>query len=142
MNKFILATAISLSAITATAADISVSTVRDFTTDRNGVRVTTGVAGFNAGYTHVTDSYNRFSVGKEMQLVSLGSASVAATGSAVYQNSSGNHQNGYGLVAGLKAAYPLTKDLELVAGVERFIGQKRVNSYNGNTTVVGVNLKF
>lgn len=141
MNKLILATAISLSALTATAADVSVSTVRDFSTDRNGVRVTTGVAGFNAGYTHVTDSYNRFSLGKEMQLVKLGKASVAATGTAVYQNST-NNANGYGLIAGVKAAYPLTKDLELVAGIERFIGQKRVNSYNGNTTVVGVNIKF
>jgi len=126
----------------ATAAEVTVSAVNDHAgIDSVGYRVATDVKGFTVSATHVDGRYNRYAVGKDFALTKVGPVNLSAGGAAVFQDTLGG-VNGYGLTAGAKATYTITKNFSAVASVERFIGQSRVNDYNGMVTTVGLNVKF
>lgn len=143
MKKLVIATLATL-ALAASAAEVTVSTVRDYTgSDTTGYRVGTTVAGLGLSATHIDNRYNRFAVGKDFQLAKVGPVALSAGGSGVYQSTNTvGGVDGYGLTVGTKATVALGKSVDLVAGVERFYGQDRIKQFNGNVGTVGLNVKF
>ena len=139
MKKIVIASILATAAIAASA--VEVSAVRDYTVDKNGFRVGASVASVDVTATHIENTYNRYAVGKSFQVAKVGPVAVSAAVAGVYQDTH-TGQSGYGLTAGAKATLPVTKSVDLVAGVERFVGQERVNQYSGTTGVVGLNVKF
>ena len=144
MKKLVIGTAIAIASVTAFAADVTVSAVRDHKSSTNGVRVQTAlpVAGLKASVTNVEQLGNRVAVGKDFELTTLGPIALGTTVAAVYQNSAGTASNGYGLTVGAGASYALAKNVKAVVSTERFFGQDRVSQFNGNVTTVGLNIKF
>lgn len=143
MKKIVIA-ALAVVSIAASAAEVSVSAVRDYTgTDTNGYRVATQVAGLGLSATHIDNKYNRFAVGKDFQLAKLGPVALSAGAAGVYQSTNTvGGVDGYGLTVGGKASFAVTKSVDVVAGVERFYGQDRIKQFNGNVGTVGLNVKF
>lgn len=146
MKKLIVATALVAITSMASAVEMGVSAVRDMTLDKDGVRVTASVgklAGFTPqlSFTQMSGSYDRWAVGGQYALGKVGPLALAATASGVYHNAM-NGTDGYGVTAGLKASYALNKGVDLVAGVERFMGQDRISASNATTTSIGLNVKF
>jgi hypothetical protein len=146
MKKLIIATALILSAGFAAASDVGVSTLRDYAVEKNGVRVETSVGKLGAltpklSFTHVDGSYNRYGFGTDINVFEYKNVTLSANVGGVYQDTSYG-ANGYGLVTGVKASVDLTKYVSANIGVDRFTGQSRVSSFDGNTTTLGVVLKF
>lgn len=141
MKKIVMATLFATAAVAASAGAVEVSAVRDYALDANGYRVGTSVSGLDLTATRIDSAYNRFAVGKSFELAKVGSVAVSAKVAGVYQDTVAG-VNGYGVTAGLKATLPVTKSIDVVAGVERFAGQERVKQFNGTTGVVGLNIKF
>ena len=141
MKKTIIASLL-LAASAAFAGDVTVSGVRDLNAGKNGVRVSTEVAGLNVSATRVEDTYNRYAVGKDFNVASAGPVAVSIPVAGVYQRTADGGKNGYGLTVGLKTTTPVTKSISVVAGVERFYGQDVISEYNGNVGTVGLAVKF
>lgn len=146
MKKFLTALAFIAFGSAAMAADVGISAVRDGNLDQDGTRVTFA-AGKILGVTpqlSVTsvDSYTRYAAGAEAKLVAVGPVKLSATGAGVFQSTVGTGASGYGLTGGLKAVLPLTKNIDITAGAERFFGQERVNGFNGSVATIGLNARF
>lgn len=142
----IIATILVGATFAASAVEVGVSAVRDGTIDKTGLRVTANVgsiAGFTPqlSATRIDGAYTRFGAGGEYALAKVGPVALAATAAVVYQDSNVK-VDGYGVTAGLKATLPLTKHIDLVAGVERFAGQHRIASSNSTVSSLGLNVKF
>lgn len=142
MKKFLTALAFVAAAGAACAVEVGVSGVRDYNLDKDGVRVTASVGALTASATSINNTYNRYAVGTGLNLAQIGPVKVGATVAAVYQDTATGGVNGYGISGGLKATLPLVKNVDLVAGVERFAGQARINAYNGTTGTVGLVARF
>lgn len=140
MKKAIIASMLVITA-TAFAGEVTVSGARDYGVEENGFRVGTSVAGLTLTATHIDNSYNRYAVGKDVELTKLGPVALSAGAAVSYQDTV-RAKDGYGISVGAKATLPITKQLDLVAGVERFIGQERVSQFNGNTGTIGLKVKF
>lgn len=141
MKKTIIASLL-LAASTAFAGDVSVSEVRDLKAAKNGIRVGTEVAGLTVSATRVEDTYNRYAVGKDFAVANAGPVAISVPVAGVYQRTADAGKNGYGLTVGLKTTTPVTKNVSVVAGVERFYGQDVISQYNGNTGTIGLAVKF
>lgn len=141
MKKFIIATAIATTSMFASATDVAVSAIHDYTAEKTGVKVSTAAYGVGVSISHVEGAYTRYGAGKDFALMNVGPVTLGATVAGVYQNTY-NGTNGFGLTAGVKASMPISKSMTLVAGVDRFMGQDRVSASNGNVASVGVTLKF
>jgi len=142
MKKLLIATAVALS-FAASAADVSVSGVRDFNgADTHGLRVGIAAAGLNFSVTQIEDKYNRYAVGKDFELATVGPVKFSAGAAGVFQDTRGANDSGYGLTAGVKTTVNLAKSVDFVVGAERFIGQDRVKAYNGNVVTAGLAVKF
>ena len=139
MKKIIMATLFTTTAFAASA--VEVSAVRDYNLEANGYRVATSVSGIDLSATRVDAGYSRYAVGKTFDLTKVGKVGVSANVAGVYQDTIGG-TNGYGVTAGLKATFPITKSIDVVAGVERFAGQDRISQFNGTTGTIGLNVKF
>jgi hypothetical protein len=142
MKKLLTALAVVAAVGTASAVEVGVSAVRDYNVDKDGTRVTATVGKATVSATSINDVYNRYAVGTGVDLFTVGLVKVGATGAVVYQDTSGAGQDGYGVTAGLKASVPLAKNVDLTAGVERFVGQSRLNDFNGTVGTVGVAVRF
>lgn len=146
MKKVIIAGILASTVGLASAAEVSVGAVYDGKVEHYGTRVSVSGPSFGlvtpkASATYITNFYTRYAVGGDVNLVEIASVKLGATASGVYQNSH-NDVNGYGLTAGLKATYDITKNIALTGGVERFYGQDRIKAYNGTTTSLSVSYKF
>lgn len=126
----------------ACATDVSVSAVRDYTLDKNGTRVALTSGKITGSATTISGAYNRYAVSTGVELFQVGPVKVGGSVAGVYQDTSGKAANGYGLTGGLLATVPLAKNISMTAGVERFVGQSRVNAFNGTTASVGVAYRF
>lgn len=145
MKKIMFALAVMAAGMSAHALDVGVSAVHDYNLSKNGVRLQTAVpvvpGGLTASVTHIEDGYARLAVGKSFDLAKAGPVQFSASVSGVHQTTH-NGPNGFGVVVGAGASMPISKNVGLTAGVERFIGQDRVKQFNGNSAVVGLNVKF
>ena len=68
------------------------------------------------------------------------SAAMLQSGIKITQKSSS--EDGYGFTVGGKATMPVTKNVNVVASLERFTGQSRISNSDGNTASLGLNVKF
>lgn len=142
MKKIIIASAL-VAATSVFAADVTVSTVRDYQAEKAGYRIGTTVSGVGLSATVVDNQYNRYAVGKDFNIAKVGPVALSAGVAGVYQDTrTASKVDGYGLTVGGKATYTINNNLSVVAGVERFTGQKRVNGFDGNTATLGLNVKF
>lgn len=149
MKKILIATAVALATVSATAAEIGVTTTRDYSsTDRNSVGITVGEkfgkVGLTAGVERFTKGNNdqdRYTVIGSYDLTKVGPVTVAAKGGAAYLNNQ-TGSDGFAGIVGVGASYPINKTLSLGLDVTRQIGQDRVNQYNGNLVTAGLRVKF
>jgi outer membrane receptor for ferrienterochelin and colicin len=146
MKKLIIGGILAATVGVASAVEVGVGAVYDGKSEQYGTRVSVsgpsfGIVTPKASATYITNSYTRFAVGADVNLVQVASVKLGATASGVYQNSH-NDVDGYGVTAGLKATYDITKNIALTGGVERFYGQDRIKAYNGTTTSLSVSYKF
>lgn len=128
------------------AAELSASHVRDSNLSKDGVRVEASfvsLKGFDPilSVTHVNNAYTRYGVGADADFVTVGPAAISLTAGTVFQDTSVG-ANGFGLTVGAKATVALSKKVDLVGRVDRFMGQSRVNNFNGTTSSIGVAVKF
>ena len=146
MKKLVFGSVLALGAmVSAIAADVAVSAVHDYQSKNEGVRLETTVPfGLTASVTHIRDTANRVAIGKDFALTNVGPVALGASVAGVYQNTDGKAGgvNGYGMTVGAKASYQFNKAVSAVVGVERFIGQDRVDQFNGNLVTAGLNVKF
>ena len=146
MKKIIIAAALTTIATISSASEVGISAVRDYASHKDGMRVSASlgqIAGFTPqlSYTSIDKAYDRYAIGGQYTLTSVGPVALAVTGAGVYQNPV-KGVNGYGITGGLKATVSLTKNVELVANAERFAGQNRISASNGTVTSLGANIKF
>ena len=142
MKKILTAIAL-VTAASAFAADVGVSTFRDYAANKNGTSFSVGVTnGLGVSLSKVDNTYDRYAVTASKDLTSFAGVKVAGTVSGVYQNTVGNGKDGYGVVAGVQATYPITKGIDAVASVGRFYGQSRIDQFNGTNGSVGFKVKF
>lgn len=144
--KMISAVAAMMFAASVNAADLSASYVRDSNLSKDGVRVETSVGSVMGvkpvlSVTHVDNAYTRYGVAADVGVAKVGPVALSASGSTVFQDTRVG-ANGFGLTVGAKASVALMKNVELVGRVDRFMGQSRVNNFNGTVSSVGVALKF
>jgi len=146
MKKLVIATMLATVGLMASAAEVGVSGIRDITANKDGVSVTASVGSF-AGFTpqlsvsRIDTVYTRYAVGTQYAITKVGPVALAVTASGVYQDSA-NGNDGFGVTAGVKAAVALNKNIDVVVGAGRFVGQDSINGSNGNVTSVGLNVKF
>jgi len=140
MKKIITAVIISCSSA-AYAGGVGLSGVYDVKAERSGVRLSAQAYGVNVSATHLDKLYDRYSVGKDIDLFKIAGIRVQASPGVVHQNSFKGH-DGYGISGGLKSSFNLSKNISLVGGVEHFIGQSRIKSNNGTAATVGINFTF
>ena len=146
MKKIIVALALAVAASMAMATEVGVSAVRDYNLSGTGVRATVSADKFygfkpEASITRMSGVYNRYAIGADYSIGSIGPVNFSGTGSGVYQQTT-NAKSGYGLSVGLVASVPVYKNVTLDATVERFIGQNRISNFNGINTTVGLSAKF
>ena len=146
MKKIMTAVAIFAAMTTVSATELSVNYVRDFNLDKNGVALTATTGSVlgakpEVSLTHVTGAYTRYAAGANYEVLGVGPVKVSLGGSGVFQSTQ-NASNGFGLVVGARASMDLMKNVALVARVDQFFGQKRIEGYNGVTTTVGLSYKF
>lgn len=140
MKKIIIASVMGLAAIAAQAADVSLSNVHDTKTNANGTRIGTTVFGTELAATH-TDAANQYSLGKSFSVAAVGPVKLGVSGAVFYQDTRAG-ENGYGLSVGANATLPVTKNVDAFVGVERSVGQQRINAFNQTATVAGLRVKF
>ena len=149
MKKSILAAALVLAATSAMAGSIQVEGGRTYVDQGKNVgRVaysTPSVFGLNGQV-----AYDRtLNKGKWAETASavvskdvakIGDVSLSVLGGGAFARAS--NVQGFGLVYGVGASYPLTKLVDLVADFRQFRGQSRIQALNGNTLATGVSIKF
>lgn len=146
MKKTLIALALALAVSASMAVEVGVAAVHDYSLTSTGVRVTAAVApvrGFTpqASVTRLGGEYTRYAVGAKYALGQVGPVAFNAHAATVYQDTAAG-PNGFGLTAGLTASVPVTKNVSLEVGVERFGGQDRIANRDGNVVTVGLNAKF
>ena len=127
------------------AADIGIASVYDKETSKYGTRTS-----FSAGSifgltptvtaTNFADSYVRYGVGFNKNLIKVGDVTVGAGVAGIYQNTV-RGENGYAGSVGLNAALNLTKNAALVGGVEYTKTETKLNQ-DGTSAFVGVRVSF
>lgn len=150
MKKIAIASIIALAATAASALELGVSAVRDYSgnPDRNGagLRLTQryGAVGLTAGFDRFTkgaNDQNRYSVVAGYDVAKVGAFTLTPkVGVAYLQNQVG--ENGYAMTVGAGVSTPLTKSVSLGLDVAHQKGQNRVKASDGNTVAVGLTYKF
>jgi len=139
MKKLISIALISFASV-ANAGEVTASYLTD--SGRDGYALSTNIKGVTLGASHVDRVYDRFSVGKLFDIAKVGPLQLAAGGSGVYQSTLAKNDSGYGLAAQATATAAVNKNVDVVAGVQKFWGQDRVSAQNGNSATVGIKVKF
>lgn len=144
MKKFVIATTLALTAAASFAGDFSVSAsdVYKHKGDVNAARVGATGYGFEANVT-ADPKLTEIAVGKEFTVAEFGPVNFSLVGEGVYQRSTLTERDtGYGIRAGAKVNYPLTKQLTLSVGAERYAAEHRLRQFDANTAIAGVSYKF
>lgn len=146
MKKIMTAVAIFAAMTTVSATELSVNYVRDFDLDKDGVALTAtsgNVLGFKPelSLSHVNGAYTRYAAGANYEVLGIGPVKVSLGGSGVFQSTQ-NASNGFAVSFGARASMDLMKNVSLVARVDQYFGQKRIESFDGATATVGLSYKF
>ena len=149
MKKFVLATALVLTATAASAWEIGVTGTRDYSgTDRNFGGITLGhnvgrasaTAGFERS-TVGTNDQNRYSLVGGYDVAKVGSVTVTPRLGVAYLDNQ-TSQNGYAVTVGLGASVPVAKKVNIGLAFDRQYGQDRVDQFDGNRLTASVKYRF
>ena len=149
MKKILFATLATM-AISASATEVGVNGLRDYSgaTDRTGYGVTVGEkfgkfgaeVGFNR-FTTGSNDQDRYSLVASYDVTKVGPVTLAVKGGVAYLSNQ-TSSNGYALTAGVGASVPVYKDLSATVDYRRQEGQNRVSAFDGNQIAVGLKYSF
>ena len=148
MKKFAIMAVLVVATASASAIEVGIRGVHTSKSSGDMVGVTVGQSfgafGAEAAYDRTTRgaaNVNRWSLVGTVPVAKYAGVSFAAKAGAVFVDPSVS-KNGYAVVAGVGASYPLTKNVSLVADYAYQVGQDRVRSFNGNQVSAGVKVSF
>ena len=149
MKKLLLTSALICFISSASALEIGINTGYSYAgADRAtyGVSVgdKVGAIGLAATYDRATktnNDQNRYGVIASYDVAKVAGATVAVKSGVAYLNNQ-DGTNGFAGSVGAGVSYPLFKDVALTADYRYQAGQKRVESFNGNTLTAGVKFSF
>lgn len=131
------------------AADVGVTTsyVYDFNLKEGGARAEISMGSQKSPFTpkmsatYIEDVYTRYAIGGDIDLYKIGPVSFDATINGVYQETR-TAEDGFGVAAGLKASVDINKNVALTAGYERFLGENKVDDFDGDIVTAGLTVMF
>jgi hypothetical protein len=149
MKKLVIATTIALAAGVASAAELGLNYARDYAgNDREATGITigtnVGALGVTAGFDRATKGTNdqdRYSLIASREVAKLGAVSFAVKGGGAFINNQ-RGADGYALVVGAGASFPVTKTVSLGLDVTRQMGQDRISQFDGNRATAGLKVSF
>lgn len=143
MKKNIIASAIMVASAYASAMEISVTTVHDNSGTGNAVSLMqqVGKLGMSGSFERSSATQDRYGVGANYNVLTVGNMPVVAKMGALYLQNKGG-VDGYAMTVGVGASLPITKTVSLTADVIRQYGQERVDQFNGTRTSVGLKHSF
>mgnify|MGYP003330338433 CR=1 FL=1 len=149
MKKILFATLATM-AISASATEVGVNGLRDYSgaTDRTGYGVTVGEkfgkfgaeVGFNR-FTKGANDQDRYSLVGSYDITKVGPVTLAVKAGVAYLNNQ-TGSDGYAITAGVGASVPVYKDLSATVDYRRQEGQNRVSAFDGNQVAVGLKYSF
>ena len=149
MKKILFATLATM-AISASATEVGVNGLRDYSgaTDRTGYGVTVGEkfgkfgaeVGFNR-FTTGSNDQDRYSLVGSYDITKVGPVTLAVKAGVAYLNNQ-TGSDGYAITAGVGASVPVYKDLSATVDYRRQEGQHRVSAFDGNQVAVGLKYSF
>jgi len=150
MKKFAIATILAVSAISASAVEVGITTTTDYSASdaRQGFGVTVGqqygAVNLTAGYQRFNtneNDLNRYSLTAGYNVAKFGSVTIAPNiGVAYLDNQRVN--DGYAMSVGVAASVPVAKNVGFVVNATRQHGQKRVSAFDGNAITAGLKYVF
>lgn len=150
MKKIVLASALALAAVSASALEVGVTATRDYSgaDNRNFGGVTIGqsygklnaTAGIERSSVGNNDQ-NRFSLVGGYDVAKIGVVTVTPRLGVAYLNNQVG-ENGYAMTVGVGATVPVTKQVSVGLAVDRQYGQDRVQQFDGNRVTAGVKYAF
>jgi len=150
MKKIAIMTALALAAVSASALEIgvrgTVSSADTSMADSIGMTIGQryGKTVVEAGFDRTTRgamNVNKWSAVGSYDLVSYKGVNMAAIGGAYFVDPSVG-SDGAGVLVGATASYPLSKQVNLVAGYQYQYGASRVNFADGNYFTFGAKYSF
>jgi outer membrane autotransporter protein len=147
--KKILFAALATLALSASAVEVGVNGIRDYSgTDRTGYGITLGnkfgAIGVEAGYNKFnqgTNDQNRYSLVGSYDVTKVGPVTLAVKGGVAYLDNK-TSANGYALTIGVGASVPIYKNLSATIDYRRQEAQNRVSAFDGNQIAVGLKYAF
>jgi hypothetical protein len=150
MKNLAIVTILALSAATASALEVGVSTTADY----SGINKSTGYGltlskpvgafGVTAGFDRFTAGNNdqdRYSLVTGYDIAKFSGVTLTPKLGVAYLNNQSS-RDGYAMTVGVGASMPLTKTLSLSVDFARQYGQDRVKSSDGNTVTTGLAYRF
>jgi len=149
-TKLAIASILALSAVTASALEVGLTTISDYSGARKntgyGLTVSQPVGTFDVavGYAEFNGLENnqaRFSLVGGRDVAKFGTVIVTPKLGVVYLNNQ-HATDGYALTLGVGATLPVTNTVSFTLDVARQYGQERVESFDGNTVTAGLAYRF
>jgi len=151
MKKIAIATLLAISAVTASAVEVGVTTQRDYsqTPDRNGFGITVGqkydkvsVTGGFERYTQNSNDTNRYSLVGGYDIAKFGDFTITPKIGVAFVDPT-TTSNGWQGSVGVGASYAVNKTVSLTADYRyQSALQSRVNNFDGNVISAGVKVGF
>jgi len=149
MKKLLIATILASATGLASAADVTLSTGHNTSTNQNMVGLSTTLAksgplGVVVGADRSTsgvENVNRVHAALTADVAKVWGTTVTARAGGVYLDRSVNN-GGLAGVVGVSAAYPLTKSVSAVADYSYQYANDRNRDLNGNIVAVGLRVAF
>lgn len=150
MKKFAIATILAVSAISASAVEVGVTTTTDYSArDANqGFGVTVGqqygAVNLTAGYQRFNteqNDLNRYSLTAGYTVAKLGPVTITPNIGVAYLDNQ-RVSDGYSMSVGVAASVPVAKNVGFVVNASRQYGQQRVSTFDGNAITAGLKYVF
>jgi opacity protein-like surface antigen len=149
MKKSLIAAALAMALTgTASAVDFGITGSYDHVSPNyfaSGFGLTAsqrfGTKGVYLGYDRFPDiNYSKYTVQGGLDVATAGSALLTIKSGIAYLDS--RYRDGFALLLGVGATFPLTDKLSITADYRHQWGQEKVNKYNGNQVIFGVTYSF
>jgi len=150
MKRVILTLALMGFVASAQSVDIGINTTHDYSgkTNRDYYGVTVGQKygkmGVTAGYDSTSKGavdQARYSLIGSIDVTKVGPVQLAVkAGGSMIDNDKG--KDGYALLAGIGAEYPVTKTVAATVDYRHQMGQSRVSTSDGNSIIAGMKVSF
>jgi outer membrane autotransporter protein len=148
MKKIAIASILALSAVAASAVEVSVTNTRDDAGARNATGLTVsnsyGQLGVTAGFERFTKGANdqdRLSLVAGYNVAKFSTVTLTPKVGAAYLNNQ-TGADGYAMTVGIGASMPITKQVTVGIDYARQYGQDRVQSFDGDRITAGVTYRF